>query len=329
VSAQSNVSVFGRISNASRSLTLVLIKVIITVLLLWLCLRGRDFPDFFRTTQKIGSAVLIMVMGAAALQVLLGIYRWHAIIVMLGGQLPWRSAARALLLERLFNQAVPGLLGGDAARGWVVVREGTDTLLAVSSIILDRLVAILGIVVVIAICLPLTARVLTSSEMMPGIELMVGAILLGTLMLLVVPYRVTRWIKGLQLWGRLCAKLIEQVQQLRRPRLILLGIGLSVAIHMLSIVMILMIARALGLALAPWEAAALIPLVLFFALLPISIAGWGVREGAMVLLLGYVGISTADALSVSVVYGLTGLAAGVFGGLIWLVTGRAASGHDL
>ena len=52
---------------------------------------------------------------------------------------------------------------------------------------------------------------------------------------------------------------------------------------------------------------------------PISIAGWGVRESAMVLAFSYAGLAESDAFMVSILLGLVMLAIGVLGGIIWLI----------
>ncbi|MCZ6741282.1 MAG: hypothetical protein O7D27_03860, partial [Alphaproteobacteria bacterium] len=49
---------------------------------------------------------------------------------------------------------------------------------------------------------------------------------------------------------------------------------------------------------------------------PVSIAGWGLREGSMV-----VGLGLADSVLVSIVFGLLLLGFGLAGGLLWLLTG--------
>ena len=57
-------------------------------------------------------------------------------------------------------------------------------------------------------------------------------------------------------------------------------------------------------------------------MIPVSIAGWGVREGAMVVAFGFVGIPAADALVVSLTFGALLVAAGMPGGILWLLSGR-------
>jgi glycosyltransferase 2 family protein len=59
--------------------------------------------------------------------------------------------------------------------------------------------------------------------------------------------------------------------------------------------------------------------VLLVATIPLSIAGWGTRETAMVLAFGYAGLPETDGLIVSVLLGITTFAAGLPGGVIWIL----------
>jgi hypothetical protein len=52
--------------------------------------------------------------------------------------------------------------------------------------------------------------------------------------------------------------------------------------------------------------------------LPISLAGWGVREFSVVALLGLLGIKREAALLLSVEFGLIGTLMSLPGGAIWL-----------
>ena len=65
----------------------------------------------------------------------------------------------------------------------------------------------------------------------------------------------------------------------------------------------------------------LIPPVILITTIPISIAGWGVREGAMVAVLAYAGISEGDAFILSLLLGISILIASLPGGLIWIKGG--------
>jgi hypothetical protein len=62
----------------------------------------------------------------------------------------------------------------------------------------------------------------------------------------------------------------------------------------------------------------IVPFVTLASAIPISIAGWGVREGIMVVSLGYLGVVPEQALVLSILYGVLMLVSSIPGLIIWL-----------
>jgi hypothetical protein len=89
----------------------------------------------------------------------------------------------------------------------------------------------------------------------------------------------------------------------------------SLLLHGVTLVSVWCIARAVNVTLSPMEAFATIPATIFVSQLPISVNGWGVREGAMLVSLGFVGVAPAQALLISVLFGVCLLAASLPGAL--------------
>jgi uncharacterized membrane protein YbhN (UPF0104 family) len=94
---------------------------------------------------------------------------------------------------------------------------------------------------------------------------------------------------------------------------------MSLCIHLLSIISVYLLSISMGLNIIWTDLLLIIPLVIFFVALPISIAGWGVREGVMVLGLGYLGVASEEALALSIVFGLSTLIISIPGSAIWLL----------
>jgi uncharacterized membrane protein YbhN (UPF0104 family) len=69
----------------------------------------------------------------------------------------------------------------------------------------------------------------------------------------------------------------------------------------------------------------LIPPVMLITMLPISIAGWGVREATMGLAFGYAGLMTNEGVNVSLLFGAVSFIVGAFGGLVWIFSAEKAS----
>ena len=57
---------------------------------------------------------------------------------------------------------------------------------------------------------------------------------------------------------------------------------------------------------------------LLVALVPVSLGGWGVREGAFVVLLGFYGVAPEQSLIVSVLFGIALFLASLPGLVLWL-----------
>jgi hypothetical protein len=65
----------------------------------------------------------------------------------------------------------------------------------------------------------------------------------------------------------------------------------------------------------------LLPPVLLIATVPISIAGWGVRESGMIAAFAYAGLAESDGLTLSILFGGVGFIIGIVGGIVWIASG--------
>lgn len=97
-------------------------------------------------------------------------------------------------------------------------------------------------------------------------------------------------------------------------------LGYSLAIQVLNVVVLYVVSRGLNMEISFVSALVLIPPVLLIAMLPISVAGWGVREGAMVVALALVGVHSAQSLALSICFGLLLIALSLPGGIVWFLT---------
>ena len=96
--------------------------------------------------------------------------------------------------------------------------------------------------------------------------------------------------------------------------------GFSLFVHGTTIAAVWLIAQAMDSPLALSQAFLLVPPVVLIAAIPLSVAGWGIREGAMLAAFGYAGLPAADGLAVSLLLGAGMFAVGALGGIAWIVT---------
>jgi hypothetical protein len=96
-------------------------------------------------------------------------------------------------------------------------------------------------------------------------------------------------------------------------------LGIGCLVHLLTIVIVWSLAQAQGLPLPVADAAVLFPVMIGVAIVPISVSGWGLRELAVVSLLGNLGVAPERALLFSVCFGFVIAVGSLPGALVWLV----------
>ena len=102
----------------------------------------------------------------------------------------------------------------------------------------------------------------------------------------------------------------------------------SLSIHVLAVVLAWCVARAIA---APAEFAQLlqiIPPVMLITMIPVSIAGWGLREASMGLAFGYAGLDASEGVAVSLLFGAVYFLVGAIGGLVWILSAEKAAKGD-
>ena len=92
--------------------------------------------------------------------------------------------------------------------------------------------------------------------------------------------------------------------------------GLCIVVHGLSVLVFMLLARGQGLYFAWVDGVVVVAVMLIVAAIPVSLAGWGVREVAAVTLLRTVGVPAESAVAVSVCFGVVLLLASLPGSVV-------------
>jgi glycosyltransferase 2 family protein len=284
-------------------------------LIAWLATRIELEPlrDAFATLDPAWTALALAFLLA---QLVLAGWRWSWIHASLGQTLRPRDALELSLVGQFFNQTLPSAIGGDAVRAMLATRRGLTAGQAASGVILDRGLALIVLIALMALAAPiLPAR---EASWLAGLALATLAALGAGLF---VAERVRRFLPAWRAieWGYGVARDLRNV--IRRPRLLLA----SLAVHLGVIATFWALAQALDVEASFLLCVAAVPPIVLLSTLPISLAGWGVREGASVYVFGLAGVAAADALALSVAFGLAQIVVGLPGLALWL-KGRRGEG---
>jgi hypothetical protein len=231
-----------------------------------------------------------------------------------------------------FGQTFVSFLGGDALRIWRIRGCGLCLNEATGAVASDRMLGIVVNHLVVLAALPWLLERTTSHTVRFGLIALAIAGVAGIGLVLLLAF----------LPGRLglFRKLPAAVQSHRLVQLLLSTATIGrhlftpnrevLAAALLSLLIALTNCILFGLLLLGWgialpvaiSCALIVPAVLEIAMLPISVAGWGVREGTAIVAFGAFGVTPEIAFGCSVVFALILLAVSLIGGLLWVVDRR-------
>jgi uncharacterized membrane protein YbhN (UPF0104 family) len=256
---------------------------------------------------------------ALAVMVLVAV-RWRLLASWLGLAVPVGLAVRAVFLGAFGSQVLPSTVGADLVRGYMLVRHNASVRRVAASVIADRLVGLFALCLLLVVFNPVLLQLPApyAGLVAPGALLASGAVLLAFL-LACTGIQVGAGVRRLRWLRELGA--IDGVRLQARPIAGAVAVGL--AIHALAVVAASLVARAYGVepSLGLWVS--IIPLSFLASALPVSIGGWGVREGAIILLAAPLGVPPAEALLVSLTIGVLNVVASLPGALVLLRWHRA------
>jgi uncharacterized protein (TIRG00374 family) len=304
-----------------RSLTTVVVKVLISALLLYLSLRRVNLGSVGQRLSGIDLRWITLILAITCSQVLLLALRWREIVVVSGMKLSLPLALNYSFIGQFFSQVLPSTVGGDAARAWLLTRGGGAWSSAIYSVLIDRIIGVSILAVLVTACLPWTLNMIRDPLARTALVLIGLGALAGLLVFLILGMKhlrvMQRWFftRHLAVASRLAWQLCRSVAGVR-------VVAFSFAIHLMTVTVAWGAAMAAHAAVNFTDALFLVLPVMLIATIPISIAGWGLRESAMVLAFSFAGLAESDGLIVSILFGSVNLAAGVIGGIVWLSNGE-------
>ncbi|MBW4933437.1 lysylphosphatidylglycerol synthase transmembrane domain-containing protein [Marinobacter sp. F4206] len=282
-----------------------------------------DLGILWQELSRLPVNLLVPTLVLTVFQVLLSAWRWRYTAGLLGAPLPFGTAVREYYLASFLNQLLPGGMLGDVNRAWRHGAVSGQPLDAIHGVAIERLSGqlVLGLTVTVALAwLMLSGTLVMASQwwmwLLPGLALFV----------VWLSRAVARSHVGMaRYFRRLRGDIVRTL--LKWPAFpVQMGTSLLVLASYLGVFMVL--AYGAGY-LGSWNAlaltAALCSLLLLSMVIPVTVSGWGIREGAAALLWPMAGLPPEQGVALSVGYGAL-VFLSTLPGLVFLVTRLRRSG---
>jgi len=268
---------------------------------------------FIDGIRQIDARAVMAAVILGAITTVCCAWRWSLVARGLGVRVPMRTAVPAYYRSQFLNVTLPGGVVGDVHRAVNHGREVGNVSGGVRAVAWERSAGqFVQIALTVAILLLLPSPVRAA---MPALALATLAVGVGVLLAARTLPRsgASRWARAL---NTATSDLRDGLFARRNWPFIVLASAVAVAGHTATF---LLAARTAGVSMTATQMLPLALIVLLAMALPLSIGGWGPREGVAAWAFAMAGLGAAAGITTAVVYGILVLAATLPGGVVLLV----------
>jgi len=282
-----------------------------------------SFRDIGRTLAGVSWGWLAVAFSLLGLGLVFSAYRWRILVRAQGDDAPIGFLIKSYLVGTFFNNFLPTRFGGDVVRIWDGSRHSRSLVRSSAVVLVERAT---GILVLLLFALVASLFRLDMARRVPviwaALALGVAAFAAAGLFFLPAAGRLLGRLPETGRTGRIKNKVIafrEAILRYRDAKSAFARAGvLAVLLQLNVIVYYVLIGKALGLNIGLLDYFIFIPIVHLVQLIPVSINGAGLREGAYIQIFRFYGLPPEAAWSFSIIEVALGLVVGLIGGAVYL-----------
>jgi uncharacterized protein (TIRG00374 family) len=278
----------------------VAVAVGLTALLLW----QSDPRAVWQAARGADWRFILLACALVVVDRVLMAYRWWTLL-QVGRRPPVATVMRIFFVSTFVGTFLPASVGGDAVRAYGLSKEGVGGVDAVASVLMDRLLGVISILIVGIAGAFLARHLIDIRALFPAFAVLTVACVAA--LAVVFSPRAAAGVAGMLALlprGRETgARLVAAIQRYATLHLPMANVLLcSIAVQVLRVLQTYCLGLALGLAVPLGVYFALVPIILLIVLMPVTINGIGTTQAGFIWLFGRAGVASAPAFALSVLF---------------------------
>lgn len=249
--------------------------------------------------QTIAASVMTFLVAS-----IIAVARWRVFVP----ELDFRLLLRLSFIAQFYSMLLPGQIAGEAVKAYRIAKGRAEPMRLVGSVVMDRLIGTLSLLL-----LGNAGALLSSRLTSPALAIAFGLLTAAIVIVVIAPGVMNsypgarRFVALIQrrvvpsLWRRPALASLMTVWHgyAMKPSRLVVSLALGLVVNGLVIAIYAILAVDLGINVGVIEWFWIVALVALAMLIPISVAGIGVREGALIGCLAYLGVMREPALALS------------------------------
>lgn len=305
-----------------------LVTSLLIILLLWII----NWRDSLTTISNISLPYVALLLVISFLMIATSCFKWQIFLRARNLNVSLTRLILLYLVGYFFNNFLPSNVGGDVARSFILGKEIQNNPDSFGSVFLERFTGLLGLLVLAIFAFFLNIRVINKPEI--GIFLLFFLIaFIATALLLFTKWsqKLLAAVLDLSLLKAIKNKAVEFLKVIyyfRNQRVVLSkAMLISFLFHIMTVINTLVVCLSLGIDVAVFDLAVVVPIILIVSAIPISLNGIGLWEGSFVYFFSVVGITPSAALSIALVLRAKNLFIALIGGVVFGLLNKLPEGQ--
>ncbi len=288
----------------------VTVKTLISIALLVFLFSRLNWAGFLHQLSHIRTAYLLLAILIYWVIQVVCAYRWRVLAEVQGLSAPLKKFVLYYYIGMFFNLFLPTSIGGDIGRCYLLSGGQAHLKQAMLSVLADRGVGFAAMTAIALAALSQSSILVIPPALSWTLYFSGGLLLVGFL----IPFSVRSWIETTWPW------LSPVMNYWESPGLLLYLLSLSLVLQASVIGLHILVGEAMGLSLPLGYYFVFTPLVVAVSMIPISLNGLGLREGAYVFFLRQAEVPIEAGLAFGLSWFLILFASGLIGGIAWIVS---------
>jgi uncharacterized protein (TIRG00374 family) len=307
-----------------------LFKVVVSIVLFAVIITRANMTELFDAVLSVNGTLFLISLAITGLRTLLSAYRWKMLLLSRNIDYPFWKLTHYYMVGSFYNLVFPSVLGGDVIRMLMLSKEIGSKSKSLSSIFVERFFGFFSLSVIALISLASGSYLIENRNVTVSIVL-IFLFFIAAFFLVFHKPSVGRFLALLDK-VRL-AKVKTRFENFYdafysykdSKRSLVYCFFISMLHQIVGIVVVYMLGLSIGMRLDIIYYFIFIPLIWIIIMIPVSISGFGIREGAFVYFFSLVGVSNESGLLLSVLFFSHSVIAGLVGGVLSLTSGLAGN----
>ena len=300
------------------------LKIIISISLLIYLLSKVEWEKSLSTIQNANIMWIAIAVLLSIFDNLLLTYKWNLLLKIRGKIVSFWKLFSINMIGGFWGLFLPSSLSTDVVRGYYLIKTSSDSAISITSIFVDRILALLGLIVFVTIAFFFSGSIFNGIYLEYYIIGFYFTFFFGILVFISdyssnILTRIDNRLGGSKIIEKIIMLRLALIEYKNYPLTLTYSFFLGLVVQLFRVYWYITIAWAFNVDIPLIYFFIFCPLIIFILLIPVSIGGLGVREGTFVALFTLAGMSLDDAVIISFTSSLIANLIVSSGGIFYLI----------